>query len=153
MLQLGLESGDQVVLDELGKGIRLSEAAHALAALHDAGIATYVYILFGTPAENEQSARKTLAFVAAHAGTIDFLNISIFNLPRGSIASKGLETYDFFDGDLSLYQGFVHPQGWDRSRVRQFLDKEFKRHPAVARIVRNDPPYFTSNHAPFFVMN
>ncbi|MGD0822446.1 MAG: radical SAM protein [Desulfomonilia bacterium] len=153
MLQLGLESGDQAVIDELGKGIRLNKAAMALAALHDAGIATYVYILFGTPAENEQGARKTLAFVAAHAESIDFLNISIFNLPRGSIESKGLETYEFFDGDLCLYQGFVHPGGWDRKKVRQFLDKEFKRHPAIARIVRNDPPYFTSNHAPFFAMN
>ena len=153
MLQLGLESGDQAVLDKLGKGIMLNEAAHALAALHHAGIAAYVYTLFGTPVENEQSARKTMDFVTAHAGAIDFLNISIFNLPRGSIEAQGLETYDFSEGDLSLYQGFVHPEGWDRSKIRRFLDKEFKRHPAIARIVRNDPPFFTSNHAPFFVMN
>jgi hypothetical protein len=35
--------------------------------------------------------------------------------------------------------------------IRQFLDKEFKRHPAIASILRRDPPVFTSNHAPFFV--
>jgi hypothetical protein len=150
MLQLGLESGSQKVLDELGKGIRLEEAAGALESLHRAGIATYVYLLFGTPAEDEASARMTMDYVTEHADSIDFLNLAVFNLPRGGSDDRGLSTYDFFDGDLSLYQGFVHPRGWDRNRVRQFLDKEFKRHEAIARIVRNDPPYFTSNHAPFF---
>ena len=57
----------------------------------------------------------------------------------------------FYDGDLSLYTDFVHPKGWNRGLVRNFLDREFKRHPAVAAILRRDPPLFTSNHAPFFV--
>lgn len=153
MLKLGLESGDQEVLDSLGKGIRLEDSAKALKAIHDSGIATYVYLLFGTPSEDETSARRTLAFISRHSGHIDFLNLSIFNLPRGSREAQGLETYDFSDGDLSLYQGFVHARGWNRNRVRQFLDKEFKRHSAVARIIRSDPPSFTSNHAPFFAMN
>ncbi|HWI41616.1 MAG TPA: radical SAM protein, partial [Verrucomicrobiae bacterium] len=48
-----------------------------------------------------------------------------------------------------LYTSFRHPRGWDRPQVRRFL-AEFRRHPAVARILRNDPPLFTSNHAPFF---
>ena len=64
MLKLGLESGDQDVLDALGKGIDLATAARALAALKQAGIGTYVYLLFGTPAEDRASALKTLAFVA-----------------------------------------------------------------------------------------
>jgi radical SAM superfamily enzyme YgiQ (UPF0313 family) len=150
MLQLGLESADQAVLDSLDKGIDLGDASRALKNLHAAGIGTYVYLLFGTPAEDEESARTTLDFVAAHAAYIDFLNLSIFNLPRYGDEAGSLETYDFFEGDLSLYQGFTHPRGWDRSRVRRFLDREFRRHPAVAGIVRNDPPFFTSNHAPFF---
>jgi len=152
MLKLGLESGDQAVLDELNKGIRLDVARMALTALHDAGIATYVYLLFGTPPEDWDSARRTLSFVAEYNDHIDFLNISIFNLPRGSREINTLATYDFSEGDLSLYQGFVHPKGWDRNRVRQFLDKELKRHPLISPIIRRDPPVFTSNHAPFFVM-
>jgi hypothetical protein len=150
MLQLGLESGDQAVLDSLDKGIELEDASRALRNLHAAGIGTYVYLLFGTPAEDEESARTTLDFVAAHAAHIDFLNLSVFNLPRYGDEAGSLETYDFSEGDLSLYQGFTHPRGWDRSRVRRFLDREFRRHPAIAGIVRNDPPFFTSNHAPFF---
>lgn len=152
MLKLGLESGDQQVLDNLEKGIDLEVAIRALKALKHAGIATYVYLLFGTPEEDRQSALKTLGFMKRYHRYVDFLNISIFNLPRGSTDVSEIETFDFSEGDLSLYQGFVHPKGWDRSKVRQFLDKEFKRHPAVAGITRSDPPVFTSNHAPFFVM-
>jgi hypothetical protein len=152
MLKLGLESGEQRVLDELGKGIMLDEAGRALSALRDAGIATYVYLLFGTPAEDREGAGKTLDFVVENSSSIDFLNISIFNLPRDCVETDALTTYEFSEGDLSLYQGFAHPRGWDRNKVRQFLDKEFKRHPAISQIIRQDPPVFTSNHAPFFAM-
>jgi hypothetical protein len=54
----------------------------------------------------------------------------------------------FYEGDLSLYTAFRHPGDWDRKQVRRFLESEFKRHPAIAAIVRNDPPHFSSNHAP-----
>ncbi len=152
MLKLGLESGDQGVLDALCKGIRIEDSVKALRAIKEAGMATYVYLLFGTPEEDRESALKTMDFIVRHSDLIDFLNISIFNLPRGGREAASLETYDFSDGDLSLYRGFIHPKGWERKVVRQFLDKEFKRQPAIARIVRMDPPAFTSNHAPFFVL-
>ncbi|MBN2432321.1 MAG: radical SAM protein [Acidobacteria bacterium] len=153
MLQLGLESGDQAVLDAMGKGIRLDIAARALTELHRVGIGTYVYLLFGTPWETLAAARRTLDFVVRHHDAIDFVNISVFNRPRGSAELPGLETRDFpgipGGGDLSLYEDFIHPHGWDRSAVRRFLQEEFRRHPAVTPIVRRTPPVFTSNHAPF----
>lgn len=150
MLKLGIESGDQRVLDELGKGIRLDDSARVLRAVRASGIATYVYLLFGTPAEDEAAACRTLDFIGQNQECIDFLNLSIFNLPKKSPEALQLTTYDFSEGDLSLYQGFVHPKGWDRRRVRRFLDRQFRRNPGIARIVRRDPPSFTSNHAPFF---
>jgi hypothetical protein len=150
LLKLGLESGDQEVLDELRKGIDLGTASQVLRNLRNAGIATYVYLLFGTPPEDEEAARRTLAFTAAHAGMIGFLNLAVFNLPVCSADAAVLETGPFSDGDLSLYTAFRHPRGWDRKRVRTFLDREFIRHSAIAPIVRNDPPVFTSNHSPFF---
>lgn len=150
MLKLGLESGDQGVLDTLQKGIDLKTASQVLGNLRAAGIAAYVYLLFGTPAEDEDAARRTLAFTAAHSGMIGFLNLAIFNMPVGGADAAAVETGPFSVGDLSLYTGFRHPRGWDRKRVRTFLDREFIRHAAIASIVRKDPPVFTSNHAAFF---
>jgi hypothetical protein len=151
MLKLGLESGDQGVLDALEKGIRIDDASQALKALKGAGIGTYVYLLFGTPAENPAAARRTLEFTARHAGVIDFLNLAIFNLPAVSDEAANLCVHPFSDGDLSLYADFDHPAGWGRREVRAFLAREFRRHPAVSPIVRRQPLHFTSNHAPFLL--
>ncbi len=153
MLKLGIESGDQEVLDQLNKGIDLLTASAVLKTLKRAGIATYVYLLFGTPPETKASAMKTLDFAIEHRDCIDFLNLAIFNLPSGSIEAQNLETGDFYEGDLSLYKSFQHPSGWYRPVVRNFLEKTFKKHPAIAPIVQRMPEFFTSNHAPFFVLN
>jgi hypothetical protein len=123
----------------------------ALDTIHGAGIATYVHLLFGTPPENETRARRTLEFTQRHATSIDFLNLAIFNLPAYGDEAASLETVDFYEGDLSLYREFNHPQGWNRDRVRRFLSKTFKKPAAIRTILNNDPPFFTSNHAPFLI--
>lgn len=150
MLKLGLESGDQSVIDGEGKGIGIETASLALKVLRGAGIATYVYLLFGTPSETLEKARRTLEFTARHGDAIDFLNLAIFNMPIHGAENRDIEVTAFSEGDLSLYVGFRHPGGWNRGLVRQYLDKEFRRHPVVSAILRRDPPFFTSNHAPFF---
>jgi radical SAM superfamily enzyme YgiQ (UPF0313 family) len=152
LIKLGLESGDQGVLDRLGKGIDLGTAARVLENLKQAGIAVYLYLLFGTPAETEREARRTLEFVKRHREAIGFLNLALFNMPVCGDEAIEHATAPFYEGDLSLYTDFRHPEGWDRKRVRSFLEREFKREPAVTAILRNDPPLFTSNHAAFFAI-
>jgi radical SAM superfamily enzyme YgiQ (UPF0313 family) len=150
MLKLGLESGDQGVVDRLNKGIDLVTASRVLANLQQAGIAVYLYLLFGTPAETEAEARRTLEFVVRHRDSIAFLNRALFNMPAFGAEAAEHDVEPFYEGDLSLYSAFRHPCGWNRAKVRRFLNSEFNRHPAVAAILRKDPPLFTSNHAPFF---
>jgi hypothetical protein len=149
MLKLGLESGDQNVLNSMNKGTDLRQAAKVLANLHTVGIASYVYLLFGTPSESRREAERTRSFVEEHHLGISFLNLAIFNLPIGSDAAAFLPVTDFYTGDLSIYQSFTHPLGWNRVEIRRYLDTVFKRSPKIAEILRKDPPIFTSNHAPF----
>ena len=149
MLKLGLESGDQGVLDRTGKGIDLGTASRVLTSLKQAGIGVYCYLLFGTPAETVLEAKRTLEFVVRHREAIGYLNLAVFTMPLGAGDADECVTAPFCEGDLSLATDFRHPQGWDRRQVRLFLEREFKRDPAVAAILRNDPPQFTSNHAPF----
>lgn len=150
LLKLGLESGSQNVLDAMRKGIRLDLVGRVLASLQRAGIATYVYLLFGTPSESVLEARQTLDFTLRHHWAFTFLNLAIFNMPRTSKEAEQIPGTAFSAGDLSLYQDFVHPLGWDRRAIRTFLDREFKRHPTIRAMLRHDPPLFTSNHAAFF---
>ena len=153
MLKLGLESGDQEVLDALQKGISVETAAIALRTLKNAGIATYVYLLFGTPPETMAEARNTLEFVVHNRENIDFLNLALFNMPVCGTDNSIYERRSFYEGDLSLYTDFRHPRDWSRKDVRNFLDNEFRKHQAVSEILKNDPPVFTSNHAPFFMLS
>lgn len=148
MLKLGLESGDQGVLDRMCKGINLGMASRVLNNLKEAGIPVYCYLLFGTPGETLVEARRTLEFVARHHSAINYLNLALFNMPLYGEEAQAYGNKPFYEGDLSLYTAFRHPGKWDRKQVRRFLESEFKRHPAIAAIVRNDPPQFSSNHAP-----
>lgn len=151
MLQLGLESADQAVLDALGKGTRLEQIDRALDSLADAGIGVYLYLLFGTPAEDRDAARRTRDFVAGAAARIAFLNVALFNLPVASPEVARLETRPFYQGELSLYREFTHPRGWNRDQVRAFLAEEFEAEPPIRAILGRTPPIFTSSHAPFFL--
>ncbi len=151
MLQLGLESGDQDVLDAMGKGTRVEEIVSILENLTSASIGTYIYALFGTPSEDRLSALKTRDFIAEHVAEIGFLNIAIFNLPASGDEARKLETTAFYEGELSLYRGFAHPKGWDRARVRDFLSHDFEAVPEIRSILKVTPPVFTSNHAVFFI--
>jgi radical SAM superfamily enzyme YgiQ (UPF0313 family) len=150
MLKLGLESGDQNVLDQMNKGTDLTMASKTLENLKKAGILTYVYLLFGTSFEDEDAARKTLDYIKVHQDNIDYLNLAVFNLPKFSEDADELDTSEFYHGDLSLYMNFTHPDGWDRRKVKNFLDKEFKKQLAIGSKFRKNPAFFSSNHAMFF---
>ena len=102
MLKLGLESGDQGVLDRMGKGIDLGTAARVLSSLRQAGIAVYCYLLFGTPGETALEARRTLEFVVRHREAIGFLNLAVFTMPLGADEAGDYGTAPFSEGDLSL---------------------------------------------------
>lgn len=157
MLQLGLESGSQRVLDRLGKGIRLESASRILTELAAAGIASYVYIMLGTPGETEDDAMQTLEFLEAHADRIGFLNLAIMNLPRASGLLDapdqcGIAAVAPLDAanPLGLYQAFRPAGEWDRAAARRFLDQRLLGSPKIRVIINRTPPLFTSNHAAFF---
>ncbi len=152
MLKLGLESGDQQVLDSMNKGITVGMASQVLINLAAAGIGVYCYLLFGTPGEDSGAAVRTRDFVVRHAETITCLNLALFNMPLFGTEAVNYGKELFYDGDLSLYTRFQHPLGWNRAQVRTFIERDFKRHPAIAAIIRNDPPQFGSNHAPLMGM-
>ncbi len=157
MLQLGLESGSQQVLDRLGKGVRLEAASKILINLASAGIASFIYIMLGTPGETEADAELTLEFLEAHAEQIGFLNLAIMNLPRSSGLLDNPEQYGIattvpIEGtnSLGLYRRFETKSDWNRATARRFLDRRLLGSAAIRTIVNRTPPLFTSNHAVFF---
>jgi hypothetical protein len=72
-------------------------------------------------------------------------------MPTNDPGGKKLNVRKIYEGDLSLYTNFEHPKGWNRDKVRLFVNNEFKTEPAIRDIIRRNPPFFTSNHAAFFL--
>lgn len=150
MLCLGLESGDQDVLDSLQKGIRLDSVRIILQNLKDAGIGTYVYVMFGTSSEDREAALRTRDFVLEQREYIDFINAAVFSMPIMSGELNELSSRSFYEGDMSLYRDFKHPLGFGRREVREFMSRDFQGIPEIREILKRTPPVFTSSHAPFF---
>ncbi len=154
MLQLGVESASQRLLDSVSKGIRADRSGEVVRALAGAGIRTYVYLLVGLPTETRDEAEATLDWARRHAGSITFLNLSLFHLPRGSrleadAEALGLRWRDEDPGpDLSLYRAFHDPRGWSRPGLRRRL-AEVRGDPVLGPILGRVPPGFTVNHAGF----
>ncbi|MDY0058308.1 MAG: radical SAM protein [Myxococcota bacterium] len=151
LLQLGLESGSDRVLTRLRKGIDLGQAAAALRALAAAGVPVYLYVMFGVPGETRDDALQTSRFVAEHADGLVGMNTSLLNLPVGSPPEEDVTTQPLpgADCDLTLYRSFSTAGGWDRRQARHFLEREFAREPAIARLLHLTPPVFGPNHTPF----
>jgi hypothetical protein len=157
MLQLGLESGSQPLLDRMGKGTRVADASTILSNLARAGIAAYVYVMLGAPGETEIDAERTRSFLAEHAGEIGFLNLSILNLPReaswpgladGSAPREGGFLVE--DEPLGLYRRVPAGDGWGRAQAKRFLQKRILGDPAIRAIAARTPPWFGDSHAVFF---
>jgi hypothetical protein len=157
MLQLGLESGSQPLLDRMGKGTRVADASAILSNLSRAGIVSYVYVMLGAPGETEADAERTRTFLAEHAGEIGFLNLSILNLPReaswpGSGDGSRMRESGSLDDDLplGLYRRVPAGDGWGRTQARRFLQRRILGDPAIRSIAARTPPWFGDSHAVFF---
>jgi len=151
MLQLGVETASQELLDRLAKGIPATRAGRVVENLAAAGVRTFVYLLFGIPGETSAAVEQTLQWVEEHSPAITFLNLALMNVP---LAGEGDEETRATGGrqepgaDLSLYrQG---PDGLlpDRGRLRRRLE-EARDRPWLRAILARTPPGFTSNHAAF----
>ncbi len=70
----GIESGDEAVLKNLGKGISLPAARDAIVRTRRRGIDVFGYFLFGSPGETVETARRTIAF--ARSLPLDYAQFS-----------------------------------------------------------------------------
>ncbi len=153
MLQLGVESGSRELLERFDKGIDPVEASRVLKIAAAAGIRTYVYLLLGLPGESEADREATLELVRGCDGAIDFLNTSLFNLPRDCELTRragelGLEIEEFPGDDaiLRLYTPFEVGGLRPRDRARAFLRRRFDPDPKVRAARLRTPRWLRAAH-------
>ena len=153
MLQLGVESGSGSLLDAFDKGVDPAEAERVTAAVAGAGIRTYLYLLFGLPGETEADREATLELLARNEESVDFLNLSLFNLPSACELTEraeehGIELGEFplEDAALRLYRPFTQGGRSPRDEARAFLKSRVLRHPLVRRTHLRTPRWLRAAH-------
>jgi len=63
-IHYGIESGNQEVLDRVGKGITLEQVRRAIAWTAEAGIRSKGYFMLGLPGDTEETIRQTIELAA-----------------------------------------------------------------------------------------
>jgi hypothetical protein len=154
MLQLGAEGGSGPLLDRFQKGICPDESKAVITRAAAAGIRTYLYLLFGLPGESLSDLQMTRHWAAQTGPCIDFLNLSLFNLPRyceltDKAEEFGIRISDYPhdpEGDgIRLYRPFLCNGVDPKDQARRFL-KELKAMPSLRKARLQTPRWFRAAH-------
>lgn len=97
MVNVGVESGDQAILDSHKEGLTLEAIHRDIKRLHDAGIFVKGLFMLAFPGETEESMRKT-ADLAVSLPLKD-ANVTAFTPYPGSPIADGIEDLGAFDND------------------------------------------------------
>jgi anaerobic magnesium-protoporphyrin IX monomethyl ester cyclase len=84
----GLESGNQRILDLMGKGTIVEEVADVMRNAHAVGIANHVFVICGFPTETHAEFADTLNFLNNNRDYIYAIHSGPFGLDAGSPISK-----------------------------------------------------------------
>jgi radical SAM superfamily enzyme YgiQ (UPF0313 family) len=103
-LRLGIESGDQAVLDTCGKALNLEDARNNLHLAHEVGIRNHVSFMIGLAAETPDSVEKTIRF--AKSIPADSVQFSVAVPFPGTDYHRYVEAQGFLvTRDYRLYSG------------------------------------------------
>ncbi|HAR95710.1 MAG TPA: hypothetical protein DCR97_07080, partial [Deltaproteobacteria bacterium] len=95
-ISFGVESGNQRILDSMGKGTRVEDIREVLAESHGSGIRNIVFVMFGFPGEDAASFADTVDFLRENRENLDMVSAAVFGLQKGSRVYARPEDYGVF---------------------------------------------------------
>lgn len=131
MTAFGIESGNQGVLDDVGKGITLEQTRRAAKLAKKAGMETFGFFMLGLPKDTEETMQQTIDF--AKELDLDVVKFDItVPLPgttlykkweqQGLIKTRDWKDYLFHQDASVLYE---HPN-LDWETIRKYYRKAFR---------------------------
>ncbi|MBD3242358.1 MAG: radical SAM protein, partial [Chitinivibrionales bacterium] len=118
MVNVGIESGDQAVLDAHKDGLSLNDVRRDVDKLHRAGLHVKGLFMLGFPGETVDSMRKTIELAVSLP--LKDANVTAFTPYPGAPITAGIEKSGRFEND------------WDRMDCEHFV---FVSHEAADRAV------------------
>ena len=105
---IGVESGDQEILNKAKKSLDLNNVRNAIKWFREAGILVYGFFIFGLPGENAQTMQKTIDFaievnphIANFNGCLPLPGTELYDI----VKREGKFTKQVIDGIETGYQG------------------------------------------------
>ena len=105
LIAFGVESGDQELLDNMKKRIKVEQSKTAIAACKRHGVKTYMFFVLGLPWESKESAERTISFAQELDG--DFVDFSI------AYPFPGTELYDIVKENKLMQNKDVYGYSYD----------------------------------------
>ncbi|WP_298037277.1 radical SAM protein [uncultured Desulfuromonas sp.] len=145
-ISFGIESGDQQILNTIGKRVTLDQIRQAIAWTREAGIMAKGFFIVGHPGETRQTLRATLDF--ALELPLNDISVTMLTPFPGTELYDRADEFGTFDDDwakLNLLNAVFVPRGLTRHDLEQAqrdLSRRFYLRPAVfadylGRLARN----------------
>lgn len=129
LVMMGVESGSQDILENLGKGLEIEKTKEAIEACRRNGIKVAAYLMVGVPGETDQSVDRTIKFVARIKP--DYVLYSILEADPGNLYTrKQIERGILEEDDIMRYYlggksklSKVNVSGHDMRKAQKWLVK------------------------------
>ena len=99
MVSVGIESGDQAILDANKEGLTIEAVRRDVKMVHESGLWVKGLFMIGFPGETEESIVKTREF--AKSLPLKDANLTAFTPFPGAPISAGIENLGTFENDWS----------------------------------------------------
>jgi radical SAM superfamily enzyme YgiQ (UPF0313 family) len=145
-ISFGIESGNQAILDTIGKGVTLEQIRSAIAATRQAGLLAKGFFIVGHPGETAATLQQTIDF--ALELPLNDISVTMLTPFPGTELYRRAAEFGTFDDDwrkLNLLNAVFIPHGLtaaDLLRAQQELTRRFYLRPRViadyaGRLLRN----------------
>jgi len=132
MVNVGIESGDQDILDQHKETLSLEKIREDVKKIHQAGIWVKGLFMMGFPGETEESAHKTIAF--ASSLPLKDANLTAFTPYPGAPIYKDIQNLGAFDESPENWKNltctnfvFVPNEAKSKERLEQLYGQFFRR--------------------------
>jgi len=143
---LGIESGNQGVLDKIGKGIKLEQVREAAEAAKKAGIETIGFFMIGLPFDTEETMQQTIDFAKSlplslvqFTVTVPYPGTPLFSLveKKGSFLIDDWSEFGSYSGKAYYEIGSLNKELVEKMYKKAYKEVYFRPGYALKRIAKN----------------
>jgi radical SAM superfamily enzyme YgiQ (UPF0313 family) len=102
MVNVGIESGDQEILESCKEGLSLESVRRDVEKMHRAGLWVKGLFMMGFPGETESSIKKTIEFACSLP--LKDANVTAFTPFPGAPVAENIQDHGSFKSDWSNWQ-------------------------------------------------